>query len=200
MNTLIISSFLMFLIPINFQRICLGCLPDTQNNNLNATETNTTVTYTIGYMILTELETITVATEATTVTTKSTTVTTEATTVTTKSTTVAIVNPSFVYPSVTCSSVRMLLDKVVGGANAQYGQYPWQALIYDNVFMCGASLINNQWLLTAAHCNFNIKTFYAALGDYVRDKTDQGEINVKISKFIPVNIRSFYCFCKIFSF
>jgi secreted trypsin-like serine protease len=91
----------------------------------------------------------------------------------------------------------MLLDKIVGGSNAEYGQYPWQAFISDNNFVCGASLINNQWLLTAAHCAFNIDTWYTVLGDYITDQTDQGEITVKITRFIPVNIRSFYFFWKI---
>ena len=37
------------------------------------------------------------------------------------------------------------------------GEYPWQAAIlkkeqYDNVYVCGGSLIDNSHLLTAAHC------------------------------------------------
>ena len=29
---------------------------------------------------------------------------------------------------------------------------PWQAYITDGSFMCGASIIDNNWLITAAHC------------------------------------------------
>ena len=37
------------------------------------------------------------------------------------------------------------------------GEYPWQAALlkkeqYDNVYVCGGSLIDNTHLITAAHC------------------------------------------------
>ena len=42
---------------------------------------------------------------------------------------------------------------VIGGANARLGQWPWQALLYKNgATFCGGSLINDQYILTAAHC------------------------------------------------
>merc|ERR1712179_807201 len=42
---------------------------------------------------------------------------------------------------------------IVGGANAERGKYPWQSLLYyNNRFRCGGSLINDKFILTAAHC------------------------------------------------
>ena len=44
-------------------------------------------------------------------------------------------------------------EKIVGGQKAKVGDWGWQvALKRDGEFRCGGSLINSQWILTAAHC------------------------------------------------
>ncbi|XP_012709813.2 coagulation factor XI isoform X2 [Fundulus heteroclitus] len=42
--------------------------------------------------------------------------------------------------------------KIVGGQDAAPGAWPWQARLIIKGGLCGGSLINNQWILTAAHC------------------------------------------------
>ena len=48
--------------------------------------------------------------------------------------------------------------RIVGGAEAPIGEYPWLALLgYTNDagfrgWRCGGSLIGEQYILTAAHC------------------------------------------------
>ncbi|KAL0962755.1 hypothetical protein UPYG_G00344930 [Umbra pygmaea] len=46
-----------------------------------------------------------------------------------------------------------LNTKIVGGQDAASGSWPWQVSLQSAGFhFCGGSLINNQWVLTAAHC------------------------------------------------
>ncbi len=43
-------------------------------------------------------------------------------------------------------------DLIVGGRDALLGEVPWQVLISTNRYLCGGSLINKEWVITAAHC------------------------------------------------
>lgn len=44
---------------------------------------------------------------------------------------------------------------IVGGTPADQGEWGWQVLVRPGNYLCGGSLIAEDWVVTAAHCVFN---------------------------------------------
>uniref|UniRef100_A0A8C6N792 Transmembrane protease serine n=2 Tax=Melopsittacus undulatus TaxID=13146 RepID=A0A8C6N792_MELUD len=69
-------------------------------------------------------------------------------------------------------------ERITGGQRARQGEWPWQASIqYDGSHRCGASVISNTWLVTAAHCfkggRRNPRRWTASFGILLRPPTQK---------------------------
>ncbi|XP_063286938.1 uncharacterized protein LOC134572067 [Pelobates fuscus] len=98
------------------------------------------------------------------------------------------ISPSLSLPSAPTCGSPVISSRIVGGANAEYGEWPWQVLIkYNGAFTCGGSLINNQWVLSAAHC-FDYPSFpwyyNISLGMYQIGGSNPHGITVQVERII----------------
>lgn len=79
-------------------------------------------------------------------------------------------------------------SSVVQGTNAPVGYYPWQAaLFFDGEFFCGGSLIDESYVVTAAHCFRGLNTedasqFSVVLGDNNIELDEGMEQRIQVSK------------------
>ncbi len=59
-------------------------------------------------------------------------------------------------------------EMIVGGQPAADGNYPWQVRLYSSdsnqIGFCGGSIINDRWILTAAHCLLDTNAVVVGFG------------------------------------
>uniref|UniRef100_A0A3Q4B868 Vitamin K-dependent protein C n=1 Tax=Mola mola TaxID=94237 RepID=A0A3Q4B868_MOLML len=77
-----------------------------------------------------------------------------------------------------------LLPWMLGGEVGKKGESPWQVLLLNarGHFHCGGVLIDENWVLTAAHCLDNSWKFSVRLGDYERYKIEGTEVTLKVAE------------------
>lgn len=69
-------------------------------------------------------------------------------------------------------------NRIVGGQETEINQYPWMALmLYSGRFYCGATLINDRYVLTAAHCvnGFSADRITVRLLEHDRSTTTEAQ-------------------------
>jgi len=70
-------------------------------------------------------------------------------------------------------------EMIVGGEPVPDGKYPWQVRLYssddDAVGFCGGSIIDEKWILTAAHCLLDTDAVVVGYGSNDRTKTTKIE-------------------------
>uniref|UniRef100_A0A3Q2DR87 chymotrypsin n=1 Tax=Cyprinodon variegatus TaxID=28743 RepID=A0A3Q2DR87_CYPVA len=85
-----------------------------------------------------------------------------------------------------CGNVAAKGSRIIGGQDAQPGAWPWQVYFTTNDSSCGGSLINDQWVLTAAHC-INRDDLYHTdvhLGVTQLDVSSPNKLTRKLSEII----------------
>jgi len=68
--------------------------------------------------------------------------------------------------------------RIVGGTETEINEYPWQvAMYFGGNFRCGASLISDRWVLSAAHCisSKNANSYKLVLGEHQIGTSDDTE-------------------------
>ncbi|KAL7386739.1 hypothetical protein ABVT39_012671 [Epinephelus coioides] len=75
-----------------------------------------------------------------------------------------------------------LMPWMVGGEVGKKGESPWQVLLLNarGRFHCGGVLIDESWVLTAAHCLENNFKFSVRLGDYERHRDEGTEVTLGV--------------------
>lgn len=82
--------------------------------------------------------------------------------------------------------------KIVGGSNAKEGAWPWlTALYYNGRLLCGASLISNNWLVSAAHCvygrHLKPSQWKAILGLHMTSNLTSPQVVTRVIDRIVIN-------------
>ncbi|XP_018322610.1 serine protease 33-like [Agrilus planipennis] len=82
-------------------------------------------------------------------------------------------------------------ERIVGGQNADIGEWPWIAALFNNGRQfCGGSLIDNSHILTAAHCVAHMSSWDVArltirLGDYnIRTNSETRHLELRAKRVV----------------
>jgi len=85
---------------------------------------------------------------------------------------------------------RSKIARIVNGERATVGEHPWQvALFYDledpyGSHFCGGSLIDDRWVISAAHCFTPGDTFYLGIGFVDLNDPCSGQVRASSGLFI----------------
>uniref|UniRef100_A0ABK0M2D0 Coagulation factor IX n=1 Tax=Rattus norvegicus TaxID=10116 RepID=A0ABK0M2D0_RAT len=76
--------------------------------------------------------------------------------------------------------------RVVGGENAKPGQIPWQVILNGEIeAFCGGAIINEKWIVTAAHCLKPGDKIEVVAGEHNIDEKEDTEQRRNVIRTIP---------------
>ncbi len=83
-----------------------------------------------------------------------------------------------------------VIGQIVGGSPSSPGEFPWQVVVYPDGYLCGGSLIDAEWVLTAGHCVYENGTVMppadvtVTLGEHNLNQNEGSEQHKSISQVI----------------
>lgn len=68
-----------------------------------------------------------------------------------------VLNSTLLMVMAVCGKRMYPEPRIVGGSKASFGRWPWQVSLREwrrstYLHKCGATLLNENWAITAAHC------------------------------------------------
>jgi secreted trypsin-like serine protease len=90
------------------------------------------------------------------------------------------------FPTGTCGE-RPIGGKIVNGVQSTSGDWPWMcSMLYNGRHICGGSLINEKWIVTAAHClsGTNPASYVFECGIHHRTNKEPWTRSFKVTRII----------------
>ncbi|XP_053548916.1 chymotrypsinogen B [Bombina bombina] len=77
-------------------------------------------------------------------------------------------------------------NRIINGEDAVPHSWPWQVSLQDNTgfHFCGGSLLNELWVITAAHCTVYPNSDVAVLGEHSRVSNEENIQRIGIAKVL----------------
>merc|ERR1711935_396638 len=91
--------------------------------------------------------------------------------------TITMLHLAVLFCVLAATSLAARLPYIVNGVDASVGEFPWQASLQVwGSHTCGASLVSEKWLATAAHCigNYGVSNYKVVMGAHDKDSKKQG--------------------------
>merc|ERR1711936_51395 len=87
-----------------------------------------------------------------------------------------------------CGRSKVGMNRIVGGTRAQRGAYPWQISLQTfGSHSCGGSILNENWILTAAHCFLSSPwawSYTVVVGEHNRNVRQGSEQSIDVAQII----------------